>query len=80
MPNSLQLGKFHSAVFTKLKNRSNHHLTSNSSLSFEARDLKFWIQTASSLAEKCTICIFLYFAWELRNEGVTKLTSGIRLK
>jgi len=43
-------------------------LTSNSSLSSEAIDLKVWIQTASLLAKKSFIWIFSLFVWELRHE------------
>jgi len=47
-------------------------MTSNSSLSFKARDLKVWIQLASSLAKKRH-----NFTWELRNKGFTKLTTRL---
>jgi len=50
-------------------------LTSKSSLSFEARDLKVWIQTASSLAKNAQFGFFLFCHMELRNEGFTKLTN-----
>jgi len=52
-------------------------LTSNCSLSFEARDLKVWIQTASSLAKKHHLD-FSYFTREMRNDGFTKLKNQIR--
>jgi len=55
--------------FTKLTNQIMLFLTSNSSLSFEARDLKVWIQTASSFVQKNTPFGFFIFCPGAENEG-----------
>jgi len=53
--------------------------TSISDLSFKARYLKAWIQSASSLAKKICHLDFSNFVWELRNESVIKLAKQIVL-
>jgi len=53
-------------------------LTSNSSLSFEARYLKVWIHTVSSLAKNAPFG-YSNFVWKLRNEGFTKMINQIGL-